>query len=1014
MSSSLSSSGPDSGPSSEPGSGPSSEPSSASGSGDAAPAGEDAGAPSLLLPSSRSQGGEEELADLDDADEKDELSAVSPEPSEPQELRETQQLSELSPIPPPTLMLPSEPSASMKVRRPFSVPASAVSIQLDPEALPAEPYNSGLFDLVTPVARRALELGLSTRDAGFHVFVAADPDVMIEDEVVRLATRFAAQLPTPGDLVYVHDFDRPEAPRPLLLPPGTGPALVDAMDELIDSLRERIPQLAEAEDIERAHSKLTVELEARNKQVMADLETTARTHGFGVRTVQGAVQTFPILHGKPLSAEQFDVLDESTKKALQGAADRLTRQVEKAARLVRAHNAKFEAEQNAALASGASALIQREMRGLFDRFAGLSTEVGRYLRRVRQALIDDWEDFFEQPEPVRTESVDSEEGDPELATRLSRFRVNLLKTHQPGDPAPVIYDTNPTYPNLFGYLERRARFGALLTDFTRIRPGSLHNAMGGVLVLRAADLLADPMIWERMKRVLRERRLGAEDPVGPLGLYATTLRPVPVQVQVRVVLVGTPDLYDALRDADADFSQLFRLKVEVDPVIERTRENLLLLDGVLMGAVHERGLGIFPREARARLLDLATRLAEDRERIALWRSPLDETAAFAAAAARQRLSASADESSAPSLPRGSEKASSRHTLPPPVPVVVTARDIDLAWRERRERLSSAERHIRELTLRGEVALDTQGMRVGVVNGLSVYHTGDVEFGQPMRITAVVALGREGIVDVEREAQLGGAIHTKGVAILRGYLARMFGQERPLSLRAQLVFEQSYGEIDGDSASSSELFAVLSALADVGVDQGIAVTGSVNQLGELQAIGGVCAKIEGFYDLCVARGLSGSQGVMIPRANLPHLVLREDIAAAIANETFHLYSIENVAQGIEVLTGLPAGERDASGRFPAASVFGRVERRIIEIAERLREAEAHGFGEGEGMEEGGTELGEGSDFRILKAGLRAGLPKAAPGKPGSSAEERAALPSALSRLALPKTGRTGPTRRWPLR
>jgi predicted ATP-dependent protease len=249
--------------------------------------------------------------------------------------------------------------------------------------------------------------------------------------------------------------------------------------------------------------------------------------------------------------------------------------------------------------------------------------------------------------------------------------------------------------------------------------------------------------------------------------------------------------------------------------------------------------------------------------------------------------------------------------------------------------------------------------VGVVNGLSVFSAGDVEFGQPMRITAVVGIGREGLIDVEREAQLGGSIHTKGVAILRGYLARMFGQERPLSLRAQLAFEQSYGEIDGDSASSSELFAVLSALADVGIDQGIAVTGSVNQLGEMQAIGGLCAKIEGFFDLCVARGLSGDQGVLLPRANLPHLVLRDDVAEAVARKEFHLYAVNTAAQGIEILTGLPAGERDASGRFPASSVFGRVERRIIEIAERLREAEGHmPLEAGEVIEEVAT--GEGRD------------------------------------------------------
>lgn len=914
-------------------------------------------------------------ADEDEAEADAEADAPHGEPGDGAEHEES-----------PFLLAP-EPSASMSTRRRFLVPAEVLTMRLDPAELPEQPRpEASIFDLVTRVARRALDLGFGMgcgrgngapssgssngspspgngRDTGFHVFIAADPDVMIEEEVVRYAGRFAAAMATPEDLAYVHDFDHPEAPRPLLLPPGTGPALVEAMEELIDGLSERIPQLAEGEEIERAQAKLASEMEARNKQIMQDLESTARTHGFGVRTVQGAVQTFPILHGKPLSAEQFDVLDEPTKRALQGAADRLTREVEKAARLVRAHSAKFEAEQSAALARAAGMLIQREMRQLFERFAPLSPEVARYLRRVRQALTDDWEDFFEAPEPPRGGEASSEDEDPELATRLLRFRVNLLTTHRPGEPAPVVYDTNPTYANLFGYLERRARFGALLTDFTRIRPGSLHRAMGGVLVLRASDLLADPQIWERMKRVLRERRMAPEDPTGPLGLYATTLRPAPVPVALRLVLVGTPELYAALRDADADFASLFRIKVEVDAVVARDATHLLGLDAVLMNLAKERGLYEFDRSARARLLDLATRLAEDRERLALWLSPLEETATFASAAAAARAVTPGSTQSRDGANGAAGEAGKNGARRAPI---ITAEDIDEAWRERRERLASDERHIREMTLRGEVALDTDGFRVGVVNGLSVFHTGDVEFGQPMRITAVVSLGREGIVDVEREAQLGGAIHTKGVAILRGYLARMFGQERPLSLRAQLVFEQSYGEIDGDSASSSELFAVLSALADVGIDQSIAVTGSVNQLGSMQAIGGVCAKIEGFFDLCAARGLNGTQGVLIPKANLPHLVLRPDVAAAVAEGRFNIYSIETVAEGIEVLTGLPAGERDQKGRFAAASVFGRVERRIIEIAERLRQAEGHGYdGGGEGIEDGGgSDLSDGDDFRAL--------------------------------------------------
>ena len=822
-------------------------------------------------------------------------------------------------------------------------------MRTDPEALPEAPREStGLFELVPSVARRALELGLSAREPSFHVFVAAEADVMIEDDIVRYASRYSGSRPTPSDIVYVHDFDRPEAPIPLVLPPGSGPKLVAAVSALIETLQEEIPAVVEAEDFKRAHAQLAAELEAKNRAVIHQVESLAKTLGFGVRSLQGGVQTFPILHGKPVSAEQYDVLDDSTKRKLAESEEKLTREVEKSARLVRAQSAKFEAAREEAFSRAAANVVERAMKDLVREFGPLGDDVRAWLERVEQALVDDWDDLVTLPsqeDETHQEHARDDKEDPEQATSLNRFKVNLLVSHELGTPAPVVYDTNPTYPSLFGYLERRARFGALLTDFTRIRAGSLHKASGGVLVVRAADLLADPIIWERMKRVLREQHIGAEDPLGPLGLYATSLRPVPVRVRVRVVLVGAPELYATLLEADPDFAALFRVKVEVDPFILRTPKNLAGLDAYLMAMAGEREWGRFDRAARAKLLDLATRLAGDREKIALKLSPLEETMAFASALATARATGSGDDDRArDDGNRDTPTRPFRASIAPPSLSVVTSEDIEHAWRERRDRAGSAERHIRELTLRGEVALDTNGWRVGVVNGLSVFSAGDVEFGQPMRITAVVGIGREGLIDVEREAQLGGSIHTKGVAILRGYLSRMFGQERPLSLRAQLAFEQSYGEIDGDSASSSELFAVLSALADVGVDQGVAVTGSVNQLGEMQAIGGVCAKIEGFFDLCRARGFTGSQGVLVPRANLPHLVLRDDVVEAVSRGQFHLYAIETAAEGVEILTGLPAGDRDASGRFPASSVFGRVERRIIEIGEKLREAEGHAPGE----------------------------------------------------------------------
>lgn len=852
--------------------------------------------------------------------------------------------------PPPSLASPvrawldaNRAPAPGQGREPFRIPAELVAQYTDPSILDETPSDSGgLFELVGTVARRALTLGLAAREPSFHVYVAASPQVMIEDDIVRYAERFAKGRETPPDIVYVHDFDRPEAPKPLMVPAGAGATLVAAMDALIDRLRNEIPGLSQHEEVRKATQKLAHELEGKNREVLSGLETTAKTLGFGIRAVQGGVQTFPILHGKPLSAEQFTALDESTKKALGEAEDRLTSEVEKAAVLVRDQNARFDAAREEAMSRLSEAVIQRALGELKKLLSDFGDDVLSYLDSVEKALIADWSDFVEQgpPQPITEEQAEAQgtpENDPEHATRLGRFKVNLLVAHEEEAPPPVIYETNPTYPNLFGYLERRARFGALLTDFTRIRPGSLHQASGGVLVVRAADLMTDPIIWERMKRIMRERRIGAEDPLGPLGLYATTLRPVPVPIRVRVVLVGPPDLYAALLDADADFAALFRVKVEIEPSIPRTTENLRALDAYLMQMAKEREWGDFDRTARATLLDLATRLAGDRQKVSLALAPLEETAAFASALAAARASESSDwNETGPNSRAGLPF----HASTTPTGSLVTAQDIEVAWRERRDRAGAAERHIRELTIRGEVSLDTEGSRVGVVNGLSVYSAGDVEFGQPMRITAVVALGREGLVDVEHEAQLGGAIHTKGVAIIRGYLSRIFGQERPLSIKAQIAFEQSYGEIDGDSASSSELFGVLSALSDVAIDQGIAVTGSVNQLGEIQAIGGVCAKIEGFFELCRARGLTGKQGVMLPRSNLEHLVLREDVARAIAEGKFHLYAVATVAQGIEVLTGVPAGERDGSGRFPAASVFGRVERRIIEIAERLREAEAH--------------------------------------------------------------------------
>ncbi|HEU4538942.1 MAG TPA: AAA family ATPase [Polyangiaceae bacterium] len=786
-----------------------------------------------------------------------------------------------------------------------------VTLHTDPALLPDEPAEvANRFEVLDARARAALALGLGTAEPGVHVYVAAPAELGLDGELVRAIERVAAGLPAPDDLAYVVPPGAARDPAPLALPPGRGRELAHAIEGVFEGLRSKLGGLGHNGTLRERERSLAKDLARRSREAMGALEQRAREAGFGVRPAAGgAVQTFPILHGKPVSPEQFDALDERTRRQLNDAEEELSAAVEATAASLRSLNEEVEAEREKALEGAVEAAVREEVGRAREAFHDLP-EVGAYFDALHGELCRHWRGL-------------ADDAPPEARERLARLAVNVVVGGREGDEggAPVVYEPDPTGPRLFGYVERRAQQGALVADVGSLRPGSLLRASGGFLVARARDVIAEGGAWERLKRALRLGEAPFDE--GPQGPFTAGLRPLPAPASPRVVLLGPDEYYEALVNDDPDFAALFRVKVEVDPLLPREPPQLAALDGLLAALGRERGWLPFDREARARLLDLAARVAGDRERLSLLLTPHEDAAAFAAEAARAA---------------GRER--------------VGRDDVDAAWRDRYERASSAARHVREQILRGEILLETEGRRVGVVNGLAVVGVGDVSYGQPMRITAVVALGNEGVIDVEREAHLGGSVHTKGVAILRGLLSLLFGQERPLSLRAQITFEQSYGEVDGDSASSSELFAILSALADLGIDQGIAVTGSVNQLGEMQPIGGVCAKIESFYDLCAARGFTGQQGVLLPAANARHLVLRDDVALAVAERRFHLYGVRDVWEGIEILSGLPAGRRDEHGRLPADSVFGRVERRLIELAERLRQAEGGGHDHRHALIDGG--------------------------------------------------------------
>ncbi|RYE95099.1 MAG: hypothetical protein EOO75_00185, partial [Myxococcales bacterium] len=724
----------------------------------------------------------------------------------------------------------------------------------------------------------------------------------------------------------------PLEPIILELPAGRGVALREAVERALRQLGRRLNRLPHADALRSQERTLGRTLDVRSREAISTLEGRARDLGFGVRTANGSFQTFPVLHGKPVSSEQLSVLDEATRRSLDAAEERLVEAVDDAIARIQTLNDETDEARDEAAQRAADALITEELAPVREAFADLPP-AAEFLEQMVAELRLSWRELLEPGHPLRT-------GDESPGRR---FGLHVLLGAEPDAPPALEALLVPRASELLGSIAARTVQGAMQADFTSLRPGALVRCAGGAVLLRALDLARQPDLWARLRRALLTRQVDLE---GPAGCH---LQPRPIPLSVRVVLLGSADLHADLAAADPDFLTLFPVKVEVESHVDRTEPNLHALDAFLVGVGREFGWLPLDRSARARLLDLSSRLAEDRQQLSLALQPLDEVVSLASDEARRAGRTSLD-----------------------------ADAIDAAWEDRRARGAGAAIHALRQVTDGLVLIETAGQRVGVVNGLAVFCAADQCFGQPMRLTAVVAPGTEGVVDVEREAHLGGDLHAKGVAILRGLLSLIFGQERPLSLRAQITFEQSYGEIDGDSASSTEFFAILSALASVPVDQGLAVTGSISQLGEIQAIGGVATKVEGFYDLCAARGLTGSQGVVIPRSNLRHLVLRDDVARAIDEGRFQVHAIDDVRQGIAALTGLPAGERDADGKFPAASVFGRAERRIIELAERLRSSDP-GAGDTSSHDPGRGDPAD-AEMRWSERGLRGARRGAAPPPP----------------------------------
>ncbi|MGE4088206.1 MAG: Lon protease family protein, partial [Immundisolibacter sp.] len=751
---------------------------------------------------------------------------------------------------------------------------------------------------------------------GYNLFILGTPGAGRHGVVRRFLEQRAASQPTPADWCYVHNFEQPHRPRALRFAPGQGRRFCEAMTQLVEDLQGSIPGAFEGDEYQARRRVVEQEFKDRHEQAIDEIRERARAKDVALITTPGGFAFAPLAAGEVMSPAAFHKLPEETRKRIEADIEQLEQELgERLRRLPQwqkeARRRIRELDRDVALGIVQPAFA--ELKGDFADTPG----VAEYLDAACRDVVDNVGDFM----TAREEAGPRMPFAPEPS--FTRYEVNLLIQHPPARGAPVVYADLPNYPNLVGRLDHQARFGTLSTDFTLIKPGALHEANGGYLLLDALRLLTQPYAWDAMKRALRAKELRIEPLERAIGLLTTvSLDPEPIPLAVTVLLIGDRRLYYLLAEYDPEFAELFKVAADFEDDLRRSPDTVAELARLLATQVQRERLLPFAAGAVARLIEHASRSIGDAQRVDVRLNYLTDLLTQADYFARR---ANAGE----------------------VEALHVQQTIDAA----EERSGRIRERVQEAILRDTLLIDTAGERVGQINGLAVLGLGGVMFGRPSRITARVRPGQGRVLDIEREVELGGPLHSKGVLILSSFLAARYATGEALSLSASLVFEQSYSGVDGDSASCAELYALLSALADAPIRQSLAVTGSVNQFGEVQAIGGVNEKIEGFFDICRARGLSGNQGVLIPAANVQHLMLRADVRDAVAAGQFHVYAVRSVDEGIELLTGLPAGVADAEGVYPDGSINGLVSDRLAEYA-RIRAALAHG-GEGNGNGNGDT-------------------------------------------------------------
>lgn len=754
-------------------------------------------------------------------------------------------------------------------------------------------------------AVEAITFGVGIRGAGFNLFVLGPPGTGKTTAIKRFLAREASKLATPPDWCYVNNFADPQRPRALRLPPGLARVLQADCERLLAELKAGVPRAFEAEAYEQQRRAILEELEKQTSGELEALQRRAEALGFGLVKTASGFMIIPMLRGTPLEPKGFEALDEDAKRQVSLKGEEVQKDMAATHRRVREMERGAKDRLDALDREVATSAVDHLIEEVKERYAD-HPGAQAHFEAMREDVIASV-DLFRRGQggasgPAELIAMMQPGRDP-----FDRYRVNVLIEQGRDGGAPVVVETHPTCQNLVGRIEHQVHMGALYTNFMMIKGGAFHRANGGFLVLEALELVKQFLAWDQLKRTLKDHRIKIEEPGEQFRVYSTvTLEPEPIPLDVKVVLIGSPWLYYLLHTFDPEFRELFKVQVEFGEFVARTPENIVAFARLLATCCQEEGLSPFDRSAVAKLVEHSSRLVEDQERLATNFSDLLDVAREASFWAGQN----------------------GHSR-------VTPEDVRRAIEAKIGRSNRLEERLQELITEGTLLVDAAGAAVGQVNGIAVIPLGEYHFGKPSRITARTFLGRGGIIDIEREARMGGRIHSKGVLILSGYLGGRYARDIPLALSASVAFEQLYEEVEGDSASSAELYAILSSLSGLPINQGLAVTGSVNQQGQVQAIGAVNAKVEGFFDVCRAKGLTGEQGVLIPASNVRNLMLREDVVEAVAAGQFHVYPVRTIDEGIALLTGREAGERAPDGTFPEGSVNALAEGRLQEMAERAR-------------------------------------------------------------------------------